>query len=56
MRWAPPSAQDAFTAERRSRIPVLEGLREGDRVVSANSILLKPIMVKALANGNGAAH
>lgn len=36
-----------------SRIPVIEGLREGDRVVSTGSILLKPVMVKALAS-NGA--
>jgi membrane fusion protein, heavy metal efflux system len=57
-RLAPAAGQDGFAAECRSRIPVLEGLREGDRVVSTGSILLKPVMVKALTNGhnNGTTH
>lgn len=33
-------------------IPVLEGLHEGDRIVSTGAILLKPVMVKALAHNN----
>jgi len=57
-RVAPASGQDAFNSDCRSRIPVLEGLREGERVVGTGSILLKPVMVKALTNGhnNGATH
>ena len=52
-RVAAPSAQDDYASDGRLRIPVLEGLRAGDRVVGSGSILLKPAMVKALANGNG---
>lgn len=57
-RVAPASGQDVLNSDCRSRIPVLEGLREGERVVSTGSILLKPVMVKALTNGhnNGATH
>jgi hypothetical protein len=42
-------ATSPSSGESLSCIPILEGLREGDRVVGAGAILLKPIMVKALA-------
>lgn len=35
-----------------SRVPVIEGLSDGDRVISTGSILLKPMLVKVL-NGAG---
>ena len=39
-----------------SCVPVLQGLRQGDRVIGAGSILLKPMMVKALMNGDAVPH